>query len=238
MLLYLPQNSKIVVNLSKVDLNSRGVYEMNRDWKQYLDKEFLLSNKDKIIKAAVVIVLMIIAIFSFAFKGSGEDSKDMTISEQTASKSSEIPERIDKIMVDVSGAVKEPKVVELDDGSRVTDAIEAAGGLADDADVTQINRAAFISDGEKIYVPKIGDDIENDISQGTISKASTSSGKVDLNTATSEELQTINGIGPATAEKILQYRNDVGYFKSIDDIKNVNGIGDKTFENIKEYIKV
>ena len=63
-------------------------------------------------------------------------------------------------------------------------------------------------------------------------------GKVDINTASSEELQTLDGFGPVTAEKILKYRSDVGAFKSVEDLKNVSGIGDKTFENIKEYIRI
>ncbi len=202
---------------------------------KYLNKEFLLTNKNKIIKAAAVTILVVAAFFVFVL-GGGNQKAEMEIEtgSQAAKEASE-PVEEEMIMVDVSGAVKEPQVVMLPAESRVTDAIAAAGGLTDKADTVQINQAAFLTDGEKIYVPVIGEEVSGTALPGAVSY---SSGKIDINTATSEELQTLNGVGPATAEKILQYRTDVGYFKSIDDIKNVNGIGDKTFENLKEYIKV
>lgn len=204
--------------------------------KQYFNKEFLLSNKEKIIKAAAIIILVVVAFFVFVLGGNDKE-QEMTIetNHDAAKESTEPADSNELIMVDVSGAVKEPKVVQLSEGSRVADAIEAAGGLTDAADTVKINQAAFLNDGEKIYVPEEGEDVTGIEFSSDLGSASD---KIDINTATSEELQSINGIGPATAEKILQYRSDVGYFKSIEEIKNVNGIGDKTFDELKEYIKV
>lgn len=204
--------------------------------KQYLNREFLLTNKEKIIKAAAIVILIVVAFFVFILGGNSKD-EEMTIETKDNAAEEYTDETVSNelIMVDVSGAVKEPKVVQLSEGSRVADAIEAAGGLTDKADTVKINQAAFLTDGEKIYVPEEGEDVSG---LEFNSHTEQTSGKIDINTATSEELQTLNGIGPATAEKILQYRSDVGYFKSIEEIKNVNGIGDKTFDELKEYIKV
>lgn len=204
--------------------------------KQYLNREYLLTNKEKIIKAAAIIILIVAAFFVFIL-GGNDSGQEMTIETKVDSGEESTDDDVSSeiIMVDVSGAVKEPKVVQLNEGSRVADAIEAAGGLTDNADTVMINQAAFLTDGEKIYVPEEGEDVTGiEFGSGT----GRTSSKIDINTATSEELQTLSGIGPATAEKILQYRSDVGYFKSIEEIKNVNGIGDKTFDELKEYIKV
>ena len=209
--------------------------------KEYLNREFLLSNKEKILKAAAVIIIVAVAFCVFVLDVGGNKNEELKIEENQAVSVDEsaVESEPEMIMVDVSGAVKEPKVVELPADSRVTDAIAAAGGLTDDADTVQINQAAFLNDGEKIYVPKKGEDTSSlAVASGASTYSASASGKVDINTATSEELQTLNGIGPVTAEKILKYRSDVGYFKSIEDIKNVDGIGDKTYENLKEYITV
>ena len=204
--------------------------------KKYLNKEFLLTNKGKIVKGAAVIILVIVSFFVFILGGGGQDEElkieTAETAEMQASEASE-PVRDDLIMVYVCGAVNEPKVVELPADSRVADAISQAGGLSENADTAQINQAAFLTDGEKVYVPETGENV-TDAAIGV----SAYPGKVDINTASSEELQTLDGVGPATAEKILKYRSSNGSFKSIEDIKNVDGIGDKTFDSLKEYIKV
>ena len=136
-------------------------------------------------------------------------------------------------------------LAELPEGSRVDDAIKAAGGLTDKADLTDINRAAFVEDGEKIYIPALiemdesSSDVDHsDIVSGNGLSAQYSDGKVNINTADSEELQKLTGVGPVTAQKIIDYRKENGRFAAIEDIKNVTGIGDKTFEKFKDDIKV
>ncbi len=150
------------------------------------------------------------------------------------------------IYVDIGGEVNQPSVVELADGSRVTDAIAAAGGLTEKADLTDINRAAFVSDGEKIYIPSQESDPADGVvsadsgggGNGSGSSGRSSDGKININTADSTQLQELNGVGPATAEKIIDYRKQNGRFQSIEDIKNVSGIGDKTYEKLKDHIRV
>lgn len=191
---------------------------------------FIKKNKGLLKKIGILAVVAIIA-GTVMFSNNNKKSKEVS----TESESLVIEETVvDKVWVDIGGEVKSPKVVELDDGSRVQDAIDAAGGLTSEADITNLNRAALVNDGDKIYVPAVGD--ESGASGSTSGGVSTTGGKVNINTADSEELQTITGVGPATAEKIISYRESNGRFKVIEDIKNVSGIGDKTFDKMKESI--
>ena len=139
-----------------------------------------------------------------------------------------------EIKVYVIGAVMTEGVATLDEGSRVEDAINLAGGLADDADKNKINFAAFITDGQMIYVPRI-----NDIVAAEITENSTiSNGKININTASVDELKKLDGIGDATAQKIIDYRKTNGKFQTVDDLKKVSGIGTAKFNNIKDKITV
>ena len=143
-------------------------------------------------------------------------------------------------------------IVKLNDGDRVYEAIEKAGGSLEDADLSKINLAYALSDGQKIYIPKEGEIVNE---QNTVTEyissdfgnnaliednntVETGGGKVNINTANQTELETLPGIGPSTAQKIIDYRSKIGKFDSIEDIQNVNGIGDAKFENIKDNICV
>ena len=142
-------------------------------------------------------------------------------------------------------------------GGRIADAVEAANGFSEDADISQINLAYKLEDGQKIYIPSIndekvkedekvlekeyvtdeaGDDIilEDEISTVKTKKDE----KININTAMENELKEIPGIGESTAKKIIEYRKSNGKFKEIEDIKNVSGIGDSKFENMREKICV
>jgi competence protein ComEA len=156
------------------------------------------------------------------------------------------------IYIDVSGAVEKPCVVCLPAGSRVFDAIDAAGGLAESADTRTINQAAILEDGQKVYVPT-----SDEVEAGTVPVQSGSvaadagagvagggggdavqNGKININKANADDLQQLSGIGPALSQRIIDYRDAHGAFKKIEDIKNVSGIGDKTFEKFAEVITV
>ncbi|MCI7302596.1 MAG: helix-hairpin-helix domain-containing protein [Clostridiales Family XIII bacterium] len=210
--------------------------------KQYLNKEFLLSNKKLIIKAAAIAVMLAAAFFVFVLGGnSSQEELAVSQSAQQASASGEAGEEAEEpetIMVDVGGAVNTPQVVELKAESRVADAVSAAGGLKSNADTAGINQAAFLSDGEKVYIPEKGETVSGLVDLPSSDGGSGAKSKVNINTATEVELQTLNGVGPATAKKIVDYRKSNGFFKKPEDLKNVNGIGDKTFEKLKEQIMV
>ena len=138
------------------------------------------------------------------------------------------------VLVHVVGAVRAPGVVELDSGSRVTDALDAAGGPTAYADPSQLNLAAPIADGQRIAVPRIGEVVAPPPSSGAGLERV---GPVNLNTATAAELDTLPGIGPALADAIMQARAERP-FTSVDDLRRVRGIGDARFEQLRDLVTV
>jgi competence protein ComEA len=140
------------------------------------------------------------------------------------------------MMADIKGAVINPGVYQIEEGGRVIDLIELAGGLEPDADTASINFAMHVHDEMAVYVPRIGEDVN--VVLPAQSAESAGKGTVNLNSAQSSELQTLPGIGPAKAEAIIEHRETNGPFKSIDDLKEISGIGDKTFEKLKDQISV
>lgn len=146
-----------------------------------------------------------------------------------------------KIIVHVTGEVVNKGVVKVDEGSRVIDAIEVAGGATTEADLSKINLAYLLEDGMKIYVPSINDEEETEFvtsSSGVSENNEKDVLKVNINTATSEELQRLPGVGESIANRILTYRKENGKFSAIEDLKNVSGIGDAKFNNISQYIYI
>ena len=151
-------------------------------------------------------------------------------------------ENENEIIVHITGEIENEGIVVVEKDSRIADVIEEAGGVTEDADLSKINLAYQVKDGQKIYVPNIEDDLEedyiiDDAGKGVLPEEETSE-KVNINTAKQTELETLSGIGPSTALKIINYRNENGDFKEIEDLKNVPGIGESKFENIKNDICV
>ena len=142
------------------------------------------------------------------------------------------------IMVYVCGAVKENKVITIKENSRVCDAIDAVGGVTADADLSSVNLASILEDEDKIYIPKKGENINTDFNSTSSLLSNNSNNKININKATQTQLETIPGIGPSTALKIINYRNENGKFLSLEDIKNVSGIGEAKYEKIKNYISI
>lgn len=148
-----------------------------------------------------------------------------------------------EVYVDVDGAVVTPGVYRLREGARVAQAIDAAGGLTPEADVAGLNRASRVVDGQKIYVPHVGEQQTVDVVAGSgpgeaSAGASVASDLVNINTANASELQTLSGIGPSMAQSIIDERTQNGPFTSIDDLMRVSGIGEKKFAKIKDCICV
>jgi competence protein ComEA len=136
------------------------------------------------------------------------------------------------LVVDIQGEVKTPGVYELPINSRVNDAIKAAGGAKPSADLSFINQARVIKDGEQIFVEK------KYVSGGSSRRSATVSGIININRATAKELDKLPGIGPVIAGRIVEYRKVNGFFQSIDDLKKVQGIGASTLEKFKSKIRV
>ena len=134
------------------------------------------------------------------------------------------------------GEVKDPGVYKLKEGSRVIDAINASGGLKENANTYSVNLSKKITDEMVIIVPSNSEN--TNISNNTITQNTKNSSLVNINTATTKELSSITGIGESKASNIVKYREENGNFSSIEDIKNVSGIGDSLFEKIKKYITV
>lgn len=159
----------------------------------------------------------------------------------------------DVMAIHVTGEVKNPGVVKVKQGSRIEDIIEAAGGLTENADITNVNLAFEVEDGMKIRIPSNDEGNENegniiehyitqDSGKGVIVSEDKSSENlslvININTANETELEQLPGIGASIAGRIIDYRNKNGKFKAIEDIKNVTGIGETKFEKIKDLIKV
>lgn len=204
--------------------------------------------------------IIVIILFSIALAGGvclyfkTEEKEDMqNIFEEvennvtTNTVENENTEEAKKIAIHITGEVKKTGVIYLKEGSRIVDAIEKAGGTTKNADLSKVNLAYVLQDGQKLYIPNKKDKISEYISEGggqsvvyemvASSDAETNNiKKININTAGREELQKISGIGPSLAEKIISYRNSNGKFKKIEDIKNVNGIGENKYRNIKGSI--
>lgn len=155
----------------------------------------------------------------------------------TSSDEEKKKEKVTVIYVDVCGQVHAPGVYELSEGSRVFEAIERAGGATKKAALSSLNQAEKLSDGQQIYVPSV-EEAQKTVQAGEDASEEGQKSKINLNTATKEELMTLSGIGEAKAEAIIRYRSEHGDFQSIEDIKKIEGIKDGIFNKVKDQITV
>lgn len=215
-------------------------------------KQFLLSFKEKKLGILLAIVsLVLIICLTFFFKIKEDDNKvtlpslmNLTENLSTTAQNDREEEKtnpeMETIMVDIKGAVVKEGVYQLQRNSRVTDAIQIAGGLRDDADPNAINLAQKLSDEAILYVARKGENKSIIDSQSQQSSSIEQGGqrdqKVNINKATIEDLRKIPGIGEKRAQEILDARDSKGGFKSIDDLLTISGIGQKTLEKIKNDI--
>ena len=160
-----------------------------------------------------------------------EESETVTVEE------TELPSKR-TICIYVCGQVNAPGVYELEEGSRVCDAFSIAGGLTSEAAKDYWNQARILQDGEMIYVPTIDEAKDREPEGGTGQNTSSNNGKININTATKEELMTLPGIGESRALSILAYRKEHGGFSSPEEIMEVSGIKEGMYEKMKEYIIV
>lgn len=207
----------------------------------------ILNKRQKIIVVVLIIIMCIVIGYYIISKTEKYDYSDIEKISNIIEEDQEVDDNIieNKIVIHITGEVEEEGVIELEKGARISDAIEEAGGTTEEADLSNVNLAYSLSDGQKVKIPNINEKDEeiivveekagdNIIIEGNKSKEE----KININKAAQTEIETLPGIGPSTALKIINYRNEHGKFKNIEDIKNVSGIGDSKFENIKEYICV
>ena len=234
----------------------------------------MFENKKKIIIIVAIILVMFIAylIYESISKESSEidfnilidgaeninieDDEELNKSanfvDNKVAESNETVEIKETIVIHITGEVKKEGVIYLEKGARIVDAIKEAGGETKNADLSQINLAYELQDGQKIYIPNKNEKISqyiigingetidsNGTNTGNESTSSSKEGaKVNINTATQNELDGLPGIGPALAQRIIDFREENGNFKSIEDIQNVKGIGNSKFDEIKDKIVV
>ena len=228
----------------------------------------MLKDKKKIIIVVVILILFIAYLIYENIKESSseidfntlldgaeneeEQNKSENIVESEQSKTNETANIEETIVVHITGEVKKEGVIYLKKGARIVDAIKEAGGETKEADLSQVNLAYELQDGQKIYIPNKNEKISqyiigkngetmNDNSANTGSESTSynkEGAKVNINTASQAELDSLPGIGPALAQRIIDFRVENGNFNSIEDIQNVKGIGDSKYEDIKDKIVV
>lgn len=225
----------------------------------FIFQEIVKKYGKRVILPFSIIVILLIYFLYPQEKSTTEDLQiqsfvpDSNVQEKESDQLENPP--IEKVIIDIKGAVKHPGVYELTAENRIIDAINQAGGYTDEADSSTINHAQKLQDEMILYIPKKGENVSEELvvaqsatiqstsSQSSAFKASSTSSsnggdKVNINKANEAELMTLSGIGPAKAQAILAYREENGPFKTIEDLKNVSGIGEKTFEKLKDSITV
>lgn len=208
----------------------------------------------KLIGSIIIIILLLSALlYNILYINNEKNAiiEEIEIEENKQKDETEEIKEMKTIFVDVGGEVNYPGLYELPENSRINDAVNIAGGITDKADLTDVNLAYILSDAMKITIPKkevnkvstknvvksTSNVVTTEISM-LENKVQSSSGLVNINTGTKEQLKTLTGIGDATAQKIIDYRNENGKFENIEAIKNVSGIGDSKYEKIKDKISV
>lgn len=228
-----------------------------------MDTIIYFVKKYKFMLISFLTIVFIVLIFIFNIR----DVKEEEVIESIELPVEEIKIEDNTIKINIKGAIKNPGVYEIENNSRVEDAIKIAGGLTEDADTSIINLSKKLND-ENVIIIYTNEEVKK-IKQGNVviqyienecncpeydnsacidpdtlvnseseNNNTTNNGKISLNTATIDELQTLSGIGESKAKSIIEYRNNNGGFKAIEEIKNVKGIGNAVFAKIKDNITI
>lgn len=211
------------------------------DWLKQLPKKWLLLGSGVFM---VILITLLVGIYLMVNK---EPRVDTTMWEETSlTTTAEVATDATKeraetmIYVDIKGAVKVPGIYQLKNQQRIWDALALAGGVSEEADTTQVNYAQKVKDQMIIYVSKKGEPVPQSLEtlQESAPAQQNQEEKINLNTATEAELQTISGIGAKKAQEIIRFRDEQGPFKTVEELKNVPGIGEKTVERLKDMLTV
>lgn len=205
----------------------------------------LIEKHKKIIIPIMVFAFLIISIFVVK-KFDSEEKENIDIIGESPNIEIDDKAEDNKIIIHITGEVKKEGIIKINEGGRISDAIEEAGGLTENADIKRINLAYELEDGQKIYIPnkkdkKVESYIEDGVDPIVLEESDNKTSKsnlININKAGVEELKTLTGVGESTAISIVSYREENGKFKDIEDIKKVSGIGESKYEKIKNSIKV
>ena len=221
-----------------------------------------MENKKKILISISLMIVLILGFIIYIINNRTNNELDLNIFEVEESKKENIVNQINnvenvektdeelaEIAVHITGEIKKSGIVYLKEGARLVDAIKKAGGETKNADLSQVNLAYQLKDGEKIYIPNKNEKMIEYITQGngnnivlegkdTSNNLKGENNKVNINTATQDELDALPGIGVSTAQKIIEYRETNGKFNKIEDLQNVKGIGESKYSEIKDKITV
>ncbi|MCK8815903.1 helix-hairpin-helix domain-containing protein [Natroniella sulfidigena] len=194
--------------------------------------------KDDFILAGLAVAVVVVSVMLVArnnqFSAQESIEIDSNIEEtevKTGQELAEPQEKDDKMFIHLGGAVVEPGVYEIEEGTRLYQVIEQAGGPTDDADLDAINLVDQLRDGTRVMIPTQGS-----TAMGNEENVNTASNKVNINTAAQNELEELEGVGPALAERIIEYRRQNGNFSELTELKQVSGIGSRTFDNLESQI--
>ena len=223
------------------------------------------NQKIMIIAIAIIILIVFLILHGIFYSNNNElvitnESNETSEEKWEAISSNSYAKKDGKIVINVVGEVNNPGVVTLDEGARIIDAINAAGGKTDKADISEINLAYVLDDGVRLYIPSFSEMKERKLDNSTNSKDTISSDtgvsnivmeevavekkntneikKININKANKEELKQLSGVGDSVAQAIIDYRQKNGKFNTIEDIKKVPGIGESKFSNIQKMISV
>lgn len=202
----------------------------------------MIDPKDEKIKfltrfSASAVAVLVAVIIGFALMhhiSVKKNDESVTFLEPTVAP---LEEETAKIIIHIKGEVLNPGVYEIGGDLRLKDAVNAAGGFTENADFSTLNLAMFINDGDEIIIPRIGANNASVVTPGSSGDTSSKITRININTASLNQLMTLPGIGQSIAERIIQYRTQIP-FKSPEDIKNVSGIGNSKYDKIKDYIYV
>lgn len=223
---------------------------MDKYWKilEQLDKKDSLKKYGKLAIGGLVSILVVVFIWGGRGHSQEPSSPEEAVeasleSQSTSEKSPDKENTQEEIYIDIKGAVHQPGVYRMTAQERVMDALNKAGGLLEEAEDRGVNLSQKLTDQMVIYVPKKGEEVPDFLRGNLVERTGGVAGKestsqININTADAKQLQNISGIGPKKANDIIQYREQNGRFKSVDELTKVGGIGKKTLEKIRSQIKV
>lgn len=212
------------------------------------------NKKEFLIKLGIICIILIISIFFIIVYSQKDDKSDIyenfleignienTVEIGKEQNNVKNQVNTEKIKVYITGEVNNPGVKELEYGARIEDIIILAEGLTEFANISKVNLAYKLEDGQKVYIPNVNEKIEEYITEengeGILENSTKTLDKININTAGIELFCKLPGVGESLASRIIDYREENGNFKSVEDLKNVAGIGEKKFETLKEYIVI